>query len=34
MIPPSVGGEPAAKDYLALFDVDVEKIASALEKRK
>jgi zinc/manganese transport system substrate-binding protein len=34
VIPPSVGGEPAAKDYLALFDVDVEKIASALEKRK
>jgi len=25
---------PAAKDYLSLFDVDVEKIASALEKRK
>ena len=34
VIPPSVGGEPAAKDYLSLFDVDVEKIASALEKRK
>ncbi|HEX7529252.1 MAG TPA: metal ABC transporter substrate-binding protein [Thermoanaerobaculia bacterium] len=34
MIPPSVGGEPAAKDYLSLFDVDVEKIASALEKKK
>ena len=34
MIPPSVGGEPAAKDYLALFDVDVEKIAAALEKRR
>ncbi|HSB62707.1 MAG TPA: metal ABC transporter substrate-binding protein [Thermoanaerobaculia bacterium] len=33
-MPPSVGGEPAAKDYLALFDVDVEKIVSALEKRK
>ena len=32
VIPPSVGGEPAAKDYIALFDVDVEKIASALEK--
>jgi len=28
------GGEPAARDYLALFDLDVEKIASALEKRK
>ncbi|HQQ76515.1 MAG TPA: metal ABC transporter substrate-binding protein [Thermoanaerobaculia bacterium] len=34
MIPPSVGGEPAAKDYISLFDVDVEKIAAALEKRK
>ncbi len=34
VIPPSVGGEPAAKDYLSLFDVDVEKIATALEKRK
>ena len=34
MIPPSVGGEPAAKDYISLFDVDVEKIASALDKRK
>jgi zinc/manganese transport system substrate-binding protein len=34
VIPPSVGGEPAAKDYLSLFDVDVEKIASALEKKK
>jgi zinc/manganese transport system substrate-binding protein len=34
VIPPSVGGEPAAKDYLSLFDVDVEKIASALEKRR
>lgn len=34
MIPPSVGGEPAAKDYLSLFDVDVEKIISALEKKK
>jgi zinc/manganese transport system substrate-binding protein len=32
VIPPSVGGEPAAKDYLSLFDVDVDKIASALEK--
>ncbi|MDL2718854.1 MAG: metal ABC transporter substrate-binding protein [Acidobacteriota bacterium] len=32
VIPPSVGGEPAAKDYLSLFDVDVEKIVSALEK--
>lgn len=32
VIPPSVGGEPAAKDYISLFDVDVEKIASALEK--
>ena len=34
MIPPSVGGEPAAKDYISLFDVDVEKIASALAKKK
>ena len=34
VIPPSVGGEPAAKDYVALFDVDVEKIAAALEKKK
>lgn len=32
VIPPSVGGEPAATDYISLFDVDVEKIASALEK--
>lgn len=32
VIPPSVGGEPEAKDYLSLFDVDVEKIAVALEK--
>jgi len=32
VIPPSVGGEPAAKDYVSLFDVDVEKIAVALEK--
>jgi zinc/manganese transport system substrate-binding protein len=34
MMPPSVGGEPAAKDYISLFDVDVEKIASALAKKK
>ena len=34
VIPPSVGGEPAAKDYISLFDVDVEKIAAALEKKK
>lgn len=34
MIPPSVGGEPAAKDYVSLFDVDVEKIAAALERKK
>jgi hypothetical protein len=34
MIPPSVGGEPAAKDYVSLFDVDVEKIAAVLEKRR
>src|SRR5450759_166446 len=34
VIPPSVGGEPAAKDYLSLFDVDVERIASALAKKK
>ena len=25
VIPPSVGGEPAAKDYISLFDVDVER---------
>jgi len=34
VIPPSVGGVPAAKDYLSLFDVDVDRIATALEKRK
>jgi zinc/manganese transport system substrate-binding protein len=34
VIPPSVGGEPAAKDYVSLFDLDVEKIASALEKKR
>ena len=32
VIPPSVGGESVAKDYLSLFDVDIEKIAAALEK--
>jgi hypothetical protein len=27
---PSVGGDPEARDYLALFDVDVARLASAL----
>jgi len=27
---PSVGGEPQAADYLALFDLDVARLASAL----
>ncbi len=30
MIPPSVGGVPEAKDYISLFDVDVNSIARAL----
>jgi zinc/manganese transport system substrate-binding protein len=34
MMPPSVGGEPAAKDYISLFDVDVDKLVAALAKRK
>jgi ABC-type Zn2+ transport system substrate-binding protein/surface adhesin len=28
---PSVGGEPAVSDYIALFDLDVERLARALE---
>jgi ABC-type Zn uptake system ZnuABC Zn-binding protein ZnuA len=34
MMPPSVGGEPAAKDYISLFDDNVDKLAAALAKRK
>jgi zinc/manganese transport system substrate-binding protein len=31
---PSVGGDPAANDYISLFDVNVDKIAAALAKKK
>jgi ABC-type Zn uptake system ZnuABC Zn-binding protein ZnuA len=31
---PSVGAEPAASDYLALFDLDVERLARALESTR
>ena len=31
---PSVGAEPAASDYIALFDLDVERLASALESAR
>jgi zinc/manganese transport system substrate-binding protein len=31
VLPPSVGGEPEAKDYISLFDTNVEKIAKALD---
>lgn len=34
MMAPSVGGDPSANDYISLFDVDVDKIAAALAKRK
>jgi ABC-type Zn uptake system ZnuABC Zn-binding protein ZnuA len=34
MMPPSVGGDPAAKDYISLFDLNVDKIAAALAKKK
>jgi hypothetical protein len=27
---PSVGGDPEARDYLALFDVNVRRLAAAL----
>jgi ABC-type Zn uptake system ZnuABC Zn-binding protein ZnuA len=27
---PSVGGEPAANDYISLFDINVKRLASAL----
>jgi hypothetical protein len=27
---PSVGGDPAARDYLSLIDLDVDRIARAL----
>jgi len=29
---PSVGAEPAATDYLALFDLNVERLARALAR--
>ena len=29
---PSVGGDPAARDYLSLFDVNVERLTEALER--
>jgi ABC-type Zn uptake system ZnuABC Zn-binding protein ZnuA len=31
---PSVGAEPAASDYIALFDLDVERLARALESTR
>jgi zinc/manganese transport system substrate-binding protein len=31
VLPPSVGGEPEAKDYISLFATNVEKIAKALD---
>lgn len=34
MMPPSVGGDPAAKDYISLFDINVDRIAAALAKKK
>ncbi|MGZ5430972.1 MAG: metal ABC transporter substrate-binding protein, partial [Thermoanaerobaculia bacterium] len=34
VMPPSVGGEPAAKDYISLFDENVNKLAAALAKKK
>ena len=34
MIPPSVGGEPAAKDYISLFDTDVDLLLAALTGKK
>jgi len=34
MMPPSVGGDPAAKDYISLFDFNVDRIAAALAKKK
>ena len=30
---PSVGGAPEARDYLALFDLDVRRLAEALRAR-
>jgi hypothetical protein len=30
---PSVGGTPEARDYLALFDLDVARLAEALRAR-
>jgi ABC-type Zn uptake system ZnuABC Zn-binding protein ZnuA len=34
MLTPSVGGEPEAKDYISLFDTDVDKLVAALTGRK
>jgi hypothetical protein len=30
---PSVGGDPEARDYLALFDVNIARLAAALAPR-
>jgi zinc/manganese transport system substrate-binding protein len=30
VLTPSVGGEPAAKDYISLFDTDIELLLKAL----
>jgi zinc/manganese transport system substrate-binding protein len=30
MLTPSVGGEPSAKDYVSLFDTDIDLILKAL----
>jgi len=34
IIPPSVGGVPAAKDYISLFDTDVDQLVKALSAAK
>ncbi len=34
IIPPSVGGVPAAKDYISLFDTDVDQLVKALSTAK
>jgi zinc/manganese transport system substrate-binding protein len=34
MLTPSVGGEPEAKDYISLFDTDIDRIIAALSGKK